>query len=321
MAKRYDDNDLRAIENACLLKCDAGETMFFAEELNAVKAKTYDVKTPANNALMVFPVTSEANPGARTVSFDSYDAVGIAKIITSYADDLPRADVKATRETAKVYHFGISYGYSTQDIREAQMARKPLSSKKAEAARRANDAAVNKMAFYGSKEYGIVGVFNHPNISKYVIENDGEGTSTEWKKKTPEQIIRDLTDSVGSIVEITNGVEIPDTILMPITQYNLISGTLMPDSNGKTIRTFFLENNPYIKNIIAVHEAAGAGSDGKDVMFIYRKDPNALSLEVPLPFEQYAPQAENLEFVVPCESATAGVLVYYPLSACIVEGL
>lgn len=321
MAMKYDANDLRAIENACLLRSDAGETMFFAEELNAVKAKTYDVKTPANNALMVFPVSSDASPGADTVSFDSYDAVGIAKIITNYADDLPRADVKGTRETVKIYNIGVSYGYSTKDIQAAQMARKPLTSKKAEAARRANDAMINKLAFYGDKEYGIVGIFDHPNISKYVIENDGEGTSTEWKNKTPEQINRDMTDSVGSVVDITKGVEIPDTILMPIAQYNLISSTLMPDSGGLTIRKFFLENNPYIKEITPIHEAAGAGSDGKDAMLIFRKDANALSLEVPLAFMQHAPQAKNLEFVVPCESSTAGVLVYYPLSACIVEGL
>ena len=89
---RYDEQDLMACKTSGLFREDAGESVFFAQELQKVKAKTYDVKTPANNAMSIFPVTSEADPGADTVAFDSYDSVGMAKIITNYADDLPRAD-------------------------------------------------------------------------------------------------------------------------------------------------------------------------------------------------------------------------------------
>ena len=74
---RYDEQDLMACKTSGLFREDAGESVFFAQELQKVKAKTYDVKTPANNAMSIFPVTSEADPGADTVAFDSYDSVGI----------------------------------------------------------------------------------------------------------------------------------------------------------------------------------------------------------------------------------------------------
>ena len=137
---RYDEQDLMACKTSGLFREDAGESVFFAQELQKVKAKTYDVKTPANNAMSIFPVTSEADPGADTVAFDSYDSVGMAKIITNYADDLPRADVKAQRTIVKVFDIGTSYGYSIKDIRRAKMTGKPLTTRKAESARRANDA-------------------------------------------------------------------------------------------------------------------------------------------------------------------------------------
>ena len=110
--------------------------------------------------MSIFPVTSEADPGADTVAFDSYDSVGMAKIITNYADDLPRADVKAQRTIVKVFDIATSYGYSIKDIRRAKMTGKPLTTRKAESARRANDALVNKIAFQGDAEHGILGILN-----------------------------------------------------------------------------------------------------------------------------------------------------------------
>lgn len=318
----YDDADVAVIVSSGLFNNDANnnESIFFARQLDYVKSKAYDVKYPANNALALFPVSSEADPGAKTITYESYDMVGMAKIIANYADDLPRADVKGTETTIKVFGVGVSYGYSTQDIRAARMAGKPLTTRRAEAARRSHDNKINKLVFWGDEEYGIYGVLNHPNIPQYVLPEDGTGTSSKFEDKTAEQIIRDLNAAVSSIVEVTKGVEIPDTMLMPIKQYNQITGMLMPDSSGKTVLKFFEDNNPYIKSIKPVQELAGA-LDGEDVMIIYRNNIDALSIEIPMPFTQYAPQRENLEFKVPCESRVAGLMLYYPLSMCLVPGI
>lgn len=325
MAMKYDEQDLVAIRATGLLKNDAAndESVFFAEELNHVKAKTYDQKVPPNNAMQVFPVNMDTDPGADTVSYDGYSDVGMAKIIANYADDLPRADVKGERQTVKVYAIGTSYGYSTKDIRRAKMAGKPLTSQRAAAARRANDAKINAVAFKGDPEYGIKGICDVPNITAYVPASvaKGEGTSTKWADKTADQILADLNGVVNAIVDSTNGVELPDTILLPIAQYNYISTLKVPDSEGKTVLSFFLANSPYIKNIKPIHELKGLGTGGVDVGICYRYDPEALELNLPLGYTQYAPQQKNLEFVVPCESSCAGVIVFYPLSVAKFEGI
>lgn len=314
----YDELDLAAIQSTGRL--DANESIFFARELEYVKSKAYDVKYPANNALALFLVSTEADAGADYISYESYDMIGMAKIIANYADDLPRADVKGNLNSVKVFSIGVSYGYSTKDIRRSRMAGKNLPTRKAEAARRANDNTVNRIAFHGDAEHGIVGILDNPNISKYTIPATGTASGTEWSSKTAQQILDDMNNAVSSIVDSTNGVEIPDTILLPIDQYNYIAATLLPDSGGFTILSFFLKNNPYIKTIKPVHELKGA-DDGDDVMLIYRNSADALTLELPLPFNQLAPQNKNLEFVVPCESSTAGIIVYYPLSVCLASGI
>lgn len=313
---RYDEQDMRAIVSTGLLNNDAAdsESVFFAQQLEYIKSKTYDEKLANLNAAKLFPVSTEADAGAESISYESYGMVGIAKLIASYADDLPRADVKGTKVTVEIFSAGTAYGYSTQDIRAAKMKGLPLNARRALSARRANDTLINKIAFKGDKDGKIVGILDNPNITTEVVKADGNSNSTKWADKTPAQILRDLNDAVSAIVDLTNGVEIPDTIVLPIKQYNYIANTIVPDTSGESILTNFKKNNQYIKNVVSAVEMKGAGSSGEDVGLIYRKDIDAVSLEISMAFTQYAPQARNLEFVVPCESRTAGVIVYYPLS-------
>lgn len=63
------------------------------------------------------------------------------------------------------------------------------------------------------------------------------------------------------------------------------------------------------------------GAQGKNVAFLFTKDPDKIAIENPLPFIQHPVQPEGLEMVVPCEARTAGAVIYYPLSALIAVGI
>ena len=51
-------------------------SVFFARELDHVKAQSYDVEYPELTALHLFPQTSEADPGAETITYYTYDKTG-----------------------------------------------------------------------------------------------------------------------------------------------------------------------------------------------------------------------------------------------------
>lgn len=81
---RYDQNDYDALLHskipAALVETpqmnfdDASDaSVFFARELDYVKSQSYDVEYPEFTALKLFPVSSEINPGAETVTYYSYD--------------------------------------------------------------------------------------------------------------------------------------------------------------------------------------------------------------------------------------------------------
>ena len=309
----YDELDLAVIERCDGLRKDAGDTIFVAKELESVKAKTYDQKFANLNALKLFDMSSDVDPGADTISYQSLGAVGMAKTIANYATDFARVDVMAEEHIAKVIAGGAAYGYSIQDLRRAAMARKPLSNRKAIAARRKIDEYINNIAFHGDAKHGVVGLLDNPNIGSYTVASDGKSDSTKFKDKTAVQILRDMNGIIHSVSKQTNDVENPNTLVLPPDQYNYISSTPYSEVVADSILSVFKRNNPDV-TVLKANELAGAGVGGADMMLAYVKDADHQTLEIPLPFTQHTIQQKGLEFEVPCECRTAGVLIYYPLS-------
>ncbi len=309
---------------------DANESAFFARELNHVKAKTFDIKYPALKATMLIPVSTDAGPGAETITYQQYNQVGIMKVISNYADDLPRSDVYGKEFTAKVKSLGGAYGYNLQEVRSAAMAGKPLQTRKAASVRKASEQAVNRIGWFGDATSGLRGMLNQPNVPAAVVAAGATTSNVRWigaSPKNPEEILADMNNAVTRITEITLGVEQPNTMLLPIAQHRKISTTRLSSGTDTTIKQFFLANNPEIKMIEAVNElndvnpAPSGGSAPTDVMITYDRSPEVLSLEIPQPFEQLPVQERNLEFVVNAHMRIGGVIVYYPLAIDIAEGI
>lgn len=299
---------------------DEGESIFFARELEFVKSKTYDIKFPFLKARSLFPLSFEAGEGAETITYEQFDQVGIAKIVSNYADELPRADVKGKEFTSKVRTIAMSYGYNYDEIKAAQFAGKPLKERKANAAKRGHMVLENKIAFFGDETHNIQGFLTNPNIQEVTLPADGTGSSKTLASKTPDQMIRDIASLFTAVHDVSQGVEVADILLMPLNQYNLLFNTRLPDSD-MSVAKWVLENNPHLKEIVWTNEMKGSGAGGTDKMVAYRRDPDALTMEIPSEFKQLPVQEKGLEFIVPTHHRFAGVLIYYPLSVAYADGI
>lgn len=341
--KDFNMDDYSALKGSALIKGLAGDqlrfdsaeaaTVFFARELDQVKAKTYDRQYPELSALSCFPITSEVNEGAETTTYYSYDITGMASIINNYATDLPRVDVRGDSHTASIKSIGDSYGYNVQEMRASRLAGKSLDARKGAAARRASDYLINKIAFAGDKKHNLIGIFSEDNniplytLSTVTVKGEGDTTAvahTEWKYKNADQILEDVNGIQKFVDKITMSVEKPDTLALPSYIYMDLATRRIPDTDI-TILSFIKAHAPYLKNFESMAELQDTASDvntsGKNVMFMYTKDPEKFSLEIPLPFYQYPLQVENLETKIPCESRTAGLIIYYPLSMALAYGI
>lgn len=307
-------------------------SVFFARELDHVKAKSYDKVYPDLTALNLFPRSNEADPGAETITYYTYDRTGLAKIIDNYSTDLPRADVTGKPSYAKVKSIGASYGYSAQEMRASRMAGKSLDARKGESARYQIDLLTNKIAWAGDKESGLLGVLSEEqNIPRFVLTPGAESTKTKWTEKTPEEIMKDINGMAMTVSKTTKNVERPDTLCVPADVFMDISTRQIPHTNT-TVKDFIMDHAPYIRDIIPAAELdadsietnpyAKVGEEAGDgVAFLFKNDPEKLTLETPMPFYQYPLQVQNLETKIPCEARVAGVIVYYPLSALVAVGV
>lgn len=302
-------------------RLDAGEGVFFARELEYVKSKTYDTKQKLLKALQLIPISTEGGNGITEITYQKYTGVGFAKVIADYAKDFPRVDVYGEEVTVKVKGIGTSYGYSIKEIRSSQRSGKQLDARRAAMAKRANDQKVNSIAFSGDTKTGLNGLISYPGITEATIPADGTGSSKLWSTKTPDQIVRDVTNMVNAVMVTTNGVEAPDTMLLPLEQYNHIANTKMSTNSDLTILSYILKNSPVLKVIEWVVELDGAGASSTDRVMVYTRDEDHLTLEIPQPFEQFEAQKDGMEFKIPCHSETAGVIVYYPLAVAYGDGI
>ena len=337
---RYDQNDYDALLASSIPASLAGTrsmnfddaeaaSVFFARELDFVKSQSYDVEYPEFTALSLFPMSSEVDPGAETITYYSYDKVGLAKIISNYATDLPRADVKGKPTTAIIKSIGDSYGYSIQEMRASRMAGKSLDTRKAEAARYQIDYLNNKIAWNGDPETGLKGVLSEDNdVPLYVLANGAKGT-TSWADKTEDEILADITGMLKQMATVTKKVEKPDTLALSADAYIEIQNKRI-EGTSTTVLKYIQDNIPDIKQIVSCPELDAdsvetnpyaAASNGKAVALLFKNDARKLSIENPLPFMQYPIQTQGLEVVVPCEARTAGAIIYYPMSLLIAVGI
>lgn len=333
----YDGADEKALRSGVICRTMVGEKMrfdsvekasvFFARELDYIKTQTYDVEHPEMTALALFPVTSEVPEGAESFTYYSYDKTGMAMIINNYATDLPRADVKGEQHTGSVKSLGDSYGYSVQEMRASRMAGKSLDVRKGASARYAMDYAVNKIAWAGDKKNKLVGILSEDNdIPKYVLSVvvvDGK-EHTEFIYKDANQILDDINGMQKYISKITKNVEKPDTLVLPSDVYIDLATRRIPDTET-TILKFLMDHAPYLKEIREANELQAESTDinptGSNVMFLFTNDEKKLSLEIPMHFYQYPLQEKGLEIEIPCEQRVAGMVIYYPLSALLAEGV
>lgn len=336
--REYNMDDYNALKGSTLAKSLAGvenlhfdsvesASVFFARELDQVKAKTYDKQYPELSALANFPITSEVNEGAETMTYYSYDITGMAAIINNYATDLPRVDVKGESHTANIKSVGDSYGYNVQEMRASRMAGKSLDARKGAAARRAADYMVNKIAFAGDKQHHLIGIFSEENdiplFTLSEVEIDGV-KYTDWAHKTADQILEDVNGMQKFIDKITMSIEKPDTLALPSYIYMDLATRRIPDTET-TVLSFLKDHAPYLKNFESMSELQDTATDvnptGKNVAFMYTKNEEKFSLEIPLPFYQYPLQVQKLETEVPCETRTAGLVIYYPFSMLLAYGV
>lgn len=303
----------------------ANESVFFKNELEHVKAKSYDVLYGNLGARIHIPMSTDSPEWAETVTYYQYDMRGSAKWLASYADDIPRCDVVAKKFSVNPKAFGASYGWNVDEIAASAALGKRLDFRKGTATATAFRQFENNVAWFAKGDVasaGTVGLLYNSNIP---VANAPTGT---WSTATPDQIIADVGFALNTPITLTKGREIPDTLLMGLSSFTKVSTTRCTDTNV-TILAFLRESYPGvtfggIPELDAVSPKPSTPTvvgSSTNVLLAYDKNVDKLSLEVVRDYTVESPDKRNLEYVINTHGKTGGVFIYYPLSLHIVENV
>ncbi len=343
-SQTYDPADARALMASNIpstlsgtpaMRFDSEEdaSVFFARELDYIKSKAYDKRYPEFTALQMFPVTHEIPEGAESFTYYGYERTGMAKIISNYATDLPRVDVRGEMKTGYVKGIGDSYGYNVQEMRASRMAGKSLDSRRSDSARYHIDRLTNKLIWMGDKDNKLVGVLSDDNdIPVYTMTAGAVTKAISWMFKDPDEIVEDVKSMLTQMDNSTQSVEKPDRLGIPSDVYTALSLRRIEGTEASVLK-YLRDNLPGIQ-IISCHELnanrtetnpyakeGGTAAGGLGVGLLYKYDADKLSAEIPMPFLQHPAQYKNLEVEIMCESRVAGAVIYYPMSAMIAVGI
>lgn len=303
---------------------DVNAAPFMARELESIEAEIYRFRERELLYRELIPVSNRDNPGAETVTYRMYGRVGMAKVITDYSQDLPRADIYGTAVSQPVRSLGVSVGFSQQEIRAAMMAGVGLETEKAAAQRRAIREAEHRIAFTGDGATGIAGWISNINIPTLQAPLGGGGLRT-WASKTAAEILTDLYLMTSTVRTQSLGVHKADTLLLPNVQYTRISQLPVSAINETTILEYILKN-PKAFGITRVEplytELTLAFTGGtEDGAVLYEKTRENFELRIPMELQLLPMQEKGLEMLVPGESRIGGVVVRYPLAFLFFTGI
>lgn len=293
----------------------AVSTAFIAQELEFVKSQLFDVKKVALKARTFIPVSHDVNPGAEVVAYDSYDTIGEAKIVEDYAKDFPRVDAEKKRLRDTIFEIGASYGWTFQDLRAIAMSGSRLNLERAMQARRAIEAKLDKLAALGATERGGTGFVNNADVVLF-------GTALSWSLATSGRTIKaNLNALVQKVITDSKETHIPDTLLLPPKAFAVANEVTYSDQVETSALKSFLQDSPYIRRVDQWTRLEAAGADGvKDRIVAYQMANDCMELEIPMEYEETAPEIRGKEFIVHASLRSAGTIVRRPLAMKYADG-
>lgn len=313
----YGDDGVR-LDDAALTNA----SIFLERELTQVRTKIYEVKYPELRTMSFLPIATDIDPDADVYSMTIADSYGRARIVGKDDLQIPMVSTGVREETGKVVEVALGYGWTASEIRRAQRLNKPLESRLASATRRGIASAIDEilrtgqLASTGQVAHQLAGFLNNSSITASQVMS--AWLATGGARPTTDAVFADLNNLLWAPRIRTNGLFIPNTMLIATQLYKEISTRPMFTAGGDTtVLEYFQRANPGVN--IAAWDALNAtgtgGVAGYHQIVVYPYSAEVVEGIVPIEFEQGMPEVKNFRTSVPCRGRCGGTVWHVPSAA------
>jgi len=292
---------------------------YFLRQLEYVKAKVLEVKYPELTARKIFPVDHSTPQGAVRTSYEVTDIIGGAKVQANHANDIKRVDITTHYIDVEIKNVSNFYDYSWRDLRAAQFSNTPLQERKAKASQRDIEEQLNALAWAGDPAFQIKGVLSDGNG---ITNSPMPGTLRSFT--SARDLNTAITDKIAYVHSRSRGAFSPDTLVLPLAEYDYLFDTIWDGTAMVSIGKFLLDNNRHLKRILPAPELmadSGLNRFNAPVGMLFEYNKDNMAIEVPMPPTMRPPHQTLTGVQVLNEAETGGMFIKQPLSALILTGL
>jgi hypothetical protein len=284
---------------------------FVTGQASHIEREVLAVPYPEIRYAEMVPVDTSANPFTASVTFFTSDMVGRAKLMNGTGDDIPMANLMKTKFEQGILDAGIGYEFSLTEIGQAQMMGQSLSADGAAAARLSYEQLVDEVTLNGGE--GIEGLYNTTGITS-------AAAAATFAAGTAAQALAAINTALTAIMTDTNGIDMADTVVLPMAAYGIIATKQIDATSSMTILEFIKKSNVYTARtgkelmIIADHRLTTK-------MVVYKRNPSVLKLHMPMSLRFLPPQLINLSVRVPAMFRFAPLSIRRPKAIRYVTGV
>lgn len=301
---------------------------FVVSQITSIEQEVYRIQYPELIYKQLVPIDSSANEWAKSITYFGIDKTGEADWFDGMAQNMNMADINRFIREQGVEMGAIGYRYTLEEIGQAMMI--PglnLASERAESAVRAYEEFMDRLTRIGDHRKGITGLFNNPRVPRTDAIADGSGDSALWSTKSADQQNRDVQSVISQVHTGSQTVEMADTILLPITQMQLLSDMRLPNTAISALE-YLTNHNMYTHMtglplfIRGVRGLENAGSGGTGRLMAYRRSPQVVKLHVPMRHRFLDVfRTSAMAYEVPGIFRTGGVDIRRPLACAYLDGI
>ena len=241
---------------------------------------------------------------AMNVAYGITGGSGSGAVGAGGANGTPIIQANVAKGAYKAHLFSAALRVNFVDMQRSNLIGRSLDQLLQDGIRLTYDKHMDANVYTGFEDYGTTGLMNSPNVTETTAASNGaDSSSTKWKDKTPQQILKDVNDLLSAVwasCEYDTDA-IPNHILLPYEQYNYILTTMVSDLASETIYDFLMKNNAAVKNggelfIGGCRWCKGAGTGKTDRMVGYVNKPRYIKMDelVPMSRIMTAPNVTNV---------------------------
>ena len=222
-------------------RMDTAETVFIDTQLRQLDARIFEQKFEPLDGDKICPIAGGLEENADFYTYRLRRHSGKAKYIQDAPTDVSTVNQAIEKQSVRIVRGAVGYRLSERDVARARTEGIPLEAGNDIACIRALNELRNDAILFGAPSVGLNGFFGNS------LTPVSKAATAINPASSADNDLLVLNDWVNKIAERTNGVEMPNRFVLPLSIYNVLASKARSSVSDTTVLAYWAENNPYVR--------------------------------------------------------------------------